>query len=201
MDTLNLVVLLLLVLYVLWDAVYYFWVRCPEGGVDAHRFENFYLRFRGEDEESGHRLRKPILAFCALVVWKVALITVSLFVTMAGPPGGLEIEMQYAAWAGLPLTIWLVLCGWIYRSGVGLFVQRGVYMRIRYPEYVADLFFWIAIAILLREYWFIGVLLVFLVSLYRICMVLDTIKISILGNEYRKYMLRTGRWFPRFGLL
>lgn len=133
------------------------------------------------------------------------------------------INPAWIAWSSLPLPYWLrwvgvtfglaaVLLGYVAHRTLGTsftatlktlddhrLVVQGVYRWIRHPMY-ASFFALLATNALLTANWLIAALgLVY--SLLIIVRVFEEERIMVesFGDDYRRYMRRTGRFFPRPG--
>jgi protein-S-isoprenylcysteine O-methyltransferase Ste14 len=79
-------------------------------------------------------------------------------------------------------------------------VTHGVFSHIRHPRYAAHLLWGIAQVFLLQN-WIAGfsMLVTFLPGYFYRSRVEERMMIEHFGDEYRSYMGRTGRLFPRLG--
>jgi protein-S-isoprenylcysteine O-methyltransferase Ste14 len=120
---------------------------------------------------------------------------------------------SWAGWIGVAifaLAVWL-----LYRSHADLarnwspqleileghaLVTDGVFRYIRHPMYAAHLLWGIAQVFLLQN-WIVGfsMLVTFLPGYFYRTRVEERMMIDHFGDEYRSYMERTGRLFPRLG--
>jgi protein-S-isoprenylcysteine O-methyltransferase Ste14 len=78
-------------------------------------------------------------------------------------------------------------------------VTSGPYARIRHPIYLALLGFLTGIALVTANWFFIGLLLVSVIVLALRIPKEEQMMIEDFGEQYRVYMERTGRLFPRPG--
>ena len=78
-------------------------------------------------------------------------------------------------------------------------VTDGVFRRIRHPMYSAHLL-WAIAQVMLLQNWIVGpAFLVLQIPLYlRRIPAEERMMLEQFGDEYREYMERTGRLFPRF---
>ena len=125
------------------------------------------------------------------------------------------------AWSALPAADWLrwggvglglFVCGLLYWTlrhlGTNLtdtvvtraeatLVTSGPYSWVRHPFYVTALLLVLSIALIMAN-WFIGLLGVFLLLFFVLRAPLEEQKlVDRFGDEYREYIQRTGRFWPR----
>jgi protein-S-isoprenylcysteine O-methyltransferase Ste14 len=82
------------------------------------------------------------------------------------------------------------------RQGHSL-VTHGPYRWIRHPLYTAGILFWLSIILVSAVWWTgIGFLLILVLLLWRTPKE-EARLIEAFGDEYRAYMARTGRYWPR----
>ena len=125
------------------------------------------------------------------------------------------------AWSALPIADWLrwggvglglLVCGLLYWTlrhlGTNLtdtvvtraeatLVTSGPYRWVRHPFYVTILLLLLSISLITAN-WFIGLMSVFLLLFFVLRAPLEEQKlVDRFGDEYRAYVKRTGRFWPR----
>jgi protein-S-isoprenylcysteine O-methyltransferase Ste14 len=175
-----------------------------------------YFR-RKADRESGEKISRKvdgtafmtIIRIGGLVLWLSPLIYLINPIWMAWSKIGLP---DWVRWLGVGIGILCTLgIYWLFSSiGSGItptsatrkehkLVTSGPYRWVRHPLYTVGSSLFIAFG-MMADNWFIAVLGI----LAFIAMAIRTPKeeanlIERFGDEYREYMKRTGRFFPKFG--
>jgi protein-S-isoprenylcysteine O-methyltransferase Ste14 len=174
-----------------------------------------YFRRRA-DKESGERISRnvdgtvfaTIVKLGGLILWLSPLVYLLNPAWMTWSRIGLP---EWVRWLGVGFGILCVLgIYWLFRSiGTGItptsatrkehrLVTSGPYRWIRHPLYTFGSALFIALG-MIADNWFISVLglLAFILVAMRTPKE-EANLIERFGDEYREYMKRTGRYFPRF---
>jgi len=77
-------------------------------------------------------------------------------------------------------------------------VTTGPYARIRHPLYAAMFGWCVALSLLTANWIFLAVCVLFILGLMWRVPKEEQMMIEAFGEEYKKYMQRTGRFFPKF---
>jgi protein-S-isoprenylcysteine O-methyltransferase Ste14 len=152
--------------------------------------------------------------------WLLALVVRVLIAASLGTAIVYVVDPHAASWSSVDLPAWprwsavaasvpvLVLVFWILRAlgrnfstslaAPETLVTNGPYRLVRHPMYAAFLLLWILLA-LISANWFVGAAGI---AAFAIVLVVRTQKeerllLGLFGDEYRAYMQRTGRIFPR----
>lgn len=158
------------------------------------------------DKSEGQRLLVFLRLFFLLVIF---------------PLLGYLINPAWVEWARLPLPLWLRWAGavvgaatipffvWLFRSiGFGIsptqttredhmLVTHGPYRWIRHPLYTGGFVFYLAISLMTTLWWLAGGLLLGMIAIGLRTPREERLLVEEFGDEYRDYMKRTGRYFPR----
>lgn len=176
-----------------------------------------YFR-RKADRESGEKISRKVdgtallmmIRIGGLILWLSPLIYLINPAWMAWSKIGLP---EWVRWLGFAIGILCVLgIYWLFSSiGTGItptsatrkqhqLVTRGPYRWVRHPLYTVGSSMFIAFAIM-ADNWFIAALgiLTFLLMAIRTPKE-EANLIEKFGDEYREYMKRTGRFFPKVSL-
>jgi protein-S-isoprenylcysteine O-methyltransferase Ste14 len=76
-------------------------------------------------------------------------------------------------------------------------ITSGPYSRVRHPLYAALDVFGLSLALVSANWFFVGFFVLSLVGLYLRVPKEEQMMLDQFGNEYRAYMQRTGRYFPK----
>jgi protein-S-isoprenylcysteine O-methyltransferase Ste14 len=106
--------------------------------------------------------------------------------------------------AGEAIRLWAVHhIGVISRTRsdrLGPLVDSGPFALVRNPLYIGNILLWVGFAITARLLWFAPIVLLLLAFEYHaIVQWEEQLLLSRIGDPYRAYMTRVGRWIPRFG--
>ena len=171
--------------------------------------------FRRKAEREGGVLRTPVGNKLIVVMRLMALVVVL-------PLFGYWINPSWVAWARVALPDWLrwIAVGiaialvpvmvWILAS-IGknisashdtrqghVLVTHGPYRWVRHPLYSVGFLFAVALMVITALWWLAGMILPLFVLLVRTTKE-EAKLIETFGEEYRDYMKRTGRFFPKLG--
>ncbi|MHC4641479.1 MAG: protein-S-isoprenylcysteine O-methyltransferase [Planctomycetota bacterium] len=167
---------------------------------------------------SGHRQNKIAddwevgLDMLLLVIVSLGFIAAPLVYLFTGWPAFADYQLpSWAGWIGMVVFAVALVLLWRSHVDLGLnwspmlkireehtLVTKGVYKYIRHPMYSAH-FLWAIAQVLLLHNWIAGpAFLVTSVPLYLFRVPLEErMMLNRFGEEYKLYMSRTGRMFPR----
>ena len=172
------------------------------------------ISFRARAEREGGRLKTNEGQMLVVVLRLLGLLIVL-------PLFGYLINPEWVAWARFPLPVWLrwlaaavalaiiPIVYWIFvslgnnvsptqvtRQGHQL-VTHGPYRWVRHPLYSIGMVMAVALVLLTGLWWFGVALSLPLTILWFRTPIEEARLIETFGDEYREYMKRTGRFFPR----
>ncbi len=175
-----------------------------------------YFR-RKADRESGEKVSRRVdgSVMMAAITTGGLLLWLSLFIYLIHPAWMAWSKLglpEWVRWLGVAIGILcIVLIVWLFRSiGTGItptsvtrkqhtLITSGPYRWVRHPLYSAGASMFIALG-MIADNWFIAGLGVLTFILMAIRTPQEEANlIEKFGNEYREYMKRTGRFFPKSG--
>jgi protein-S-isoprenylcysteine O-methyltransferase Ste14 len=77
-------------------------------------------------------------------------------------------------------------------------ITSGPYARIRHPLYTSTLGWGLALSLLTANWIFVGVSVIAIIGLILRVPKEEQMMMDKFGDEYKSYMLRTGRYFPKY---
>ena len=144
------------------------------------------------------------------------------FLLVILPLFGYLINPDWVTWARLPLPLWLRWSGavlgaamvpfilWVFRSiGHGIsptqatreghiLVTQGPYRWIRHPLYTGGFVFYLSISMMTAMWWLAAGLLLGMIAIGLRTPREEQKLVEFFGDEYREYIKKTGRYFPKF---
>lgn len=119
---------------------------------------------------------------------------------------------DWVRWVGVAMALaLLVLSHWVLRSlGTNItptvvtrrnhtLVQDGPYRWVRHPLYTTAALLWVALGVIAANWFFLAIAALGFPVLAVRTRKEEANLIERFGDEYREYVKRTGRYFPRFG--